>query len=171
MKKPYANDAIKIISDVSLKFLNDVLAIMTSRKINRLLTLTWLRCICEKPFEAPHSVVKRTTQHAFQMHGKSIHFNGISAILLHDFRLYHKALSVWWQFKCESACWKRSNYKENRYGKRVTNSLERHMLGNYGVIPWCTICYSKAKNAKFQRIEKLLLNRVLCERSSSYTHL
>ena len=95
MKKPYANDAIKIISDVSLKFLNDVLAIMTSRKINRLLTITWLGCMCEKPFEAPHSVVKRTTQHAFQMHGKSIHFNGISAILLHDFRLYHKALSVW----------------------------------------------------------------------------
>ena len=120
MKKPYANDAIKIISDVSLKFLNDVLAIMTSRKINRLLTITWLGCMCEKPFEAPHSVVKRTTQHAFQMHGKSIHFNGISAILLHDFRLYHKALSVWWQFKCESACWKRSNYKENRYEKRAT---------------------------------------------------
>ena len=73
MKKPYANDAIKIISDV-----NDVLAIMTSRKINRLLTITWLGCMCEKPFEAPRNTVQRTTQHACYMHRKSIHFNGLS---------------------------------------------------------------------------------------------
>ena len=146
MKKPYANDAKKIISDV---FLNDVLAIMTSRKISCLLTLTWLRRVCEKPFEAPRNTVKRTTQHAFQMHGKSIHFNGISAILLHDFRLYHKALSVWWQFKCESAYGKRSNYKENRYEKRATKQ------------PWAPYavklrCYTAMHNCLFKHRKRYI---------------
>ena len=53
----------------------------------------------------------------------------------------------------------------------LQNSLERHMLGNYGVIPQRTICYSKVRNAKFQRIEKLLVNRVLCKRRANDTHL
>ena len=128
MKKPYANDAIKIISDVSLKFLNDVLAIMTSRKINRLLTLTWLRCICEKPFEAPHSVVKRTTQHAFQRHGKSIHFNGLSALLLHDFGCITKHYPFGDNSNVKAHAENAQIIKKTVMKRGLQNSLERHML-------------------------------------------
>ena len=124
---------------------------MTSRKISRLLTLTWLRCICEKPFEVPRNTVQRTTQHACYMHRKSIHFNGLSALLLHDFGCITKHYPFGDNSNVKAHAENAQIIKKTVMNRGLQNSLERHMLCNYGVLPRCTIAYSNIANAKISK--------------------